>query len=149
MEECLLKNISKKVVLGMLTFVDVSFSEFIVECNIKLGVLNEAPRKHYGNIKVAQTENKWWANRKSQGLGKWRAMFEGWGTQGWRMRCAQEVEDRNKDQRVRKENRIKHLSPCGVELAHLPEHRTLRRSLLFLEYRAWLLNANTAYCIWN
>lgn len=54
-----MKNISKEVASGTLTFVDVSFSQFIVECNIKLGVLNEAAsKKYYGNIKVAQTENE-------------------------------------------------------------------------------------------
>jgi len=51
-------NIGKETASGMLTF-DVSFFQFIVECNIKLGVLNEAaPRKYYGNIKVTQTENE-------------------------------------------------------------------------------------------
>lgn len=34
------------------------------------------------------------------------------------MRCAQEVEDRNKDQGARKENRIRDLSSRGVESAH-------------------------------
>jgi len=53
------------------------------------------------------------------------------------MRCAQEVEDRNKGQGMRKENRIRDLSLRGVESAHLPpERRMLRRSLLFLERRA-------------
>lgn len=51
-------NIGKEVASGTLTFVDVSFSQFVVECNIKLGVLNEAASRKYGNIKVAQTENE-------------------------------------------------------------------------------------------
>lgn len=60
-EEYSLKNTSKEVASGTLTFVDVSFFQFIVECNsnVKLGVLNEAAsRKYYGNIKVAQTVNE-------------------------------------------------------------------------------------------
>lgn len=49
----------KEIASGTLTSVDVSFSQFITECNIKLGVLNEAAsRKYYGNIEIAQTENE-------------------------------------------------------------------------------------------
>lgn len=49
----------KEIASGTLTSVDVSFSQFITECNIKLDVLNEAAsRKYYGNIEIAQTENE-------------------------------------------------------------------------------------------
>jgi hypothetical protein len=128
---------------GAPTFVDVLFSRLIVERNIKPRVLNEAaPRKYYGNIKAAQTENERRVNRRSQRLGKWRAVFEGW-RRGLENASRQEAEQWMLEHRpARKENRITAHVQCTQRMS--------RYSLLIIWFsKAHRLRKIKEYLWWS